>query len=236
MNIREWKFWDWVAAISLGMAAIIPALEDVLKNAPNLLSRMPGVLESPVWSYLPLLLVLLTVVVVTVRQRSSAIGVRAMSRQKAFQAPDLLDLLEDSRSEFKLLPQQFVVDLSAQLPYVEIRFFAVNFLTQRIVLSSAKLSLRLGGGAPLEAIPLMQEDCELDAHQSRVVICRRNLSDSELGNLPWMAGWQSGSFELLARATTGDKALTYGPVSAMVVDGWVQKRTEPPKPKVSDRI
>jgi hypothetical protein len=42
----------------------------------------------------------------------------------------------------------------------------------------------------------------------------------------------SGSFDLFAKATLGDKTITYGPVSSMVIEGWVRKplpSQEPPR-------
>src|SRR5947209_6863987 len=46
-------------------------------------------------------------------------------------------------SQFKLLPQHYSVELSAQLPYVEARFFVVNFLSRAITLTDVRVSLRL---------------------------------------------------------------------------------------------
>lgn len=124
-------------------------------------------------------------------------------------------------SDFKLLPQQFSVELSAQLPYIELRFFAVNFLSRPITLNEVRLSVRLLGASPIEAIPLIQHDWRIEPKDSPIVVCRRNLWDTELKNLPWRTGHESGSFELVAKATAGKKMLTYGPVSSRVIEGWI---------------
>ncbi len=124
-------------------------------------------------------------------------------------------------SQFKLLPQHYSVELSAQLPYVEASFFVVNFLSRAITLTEVKLSLRLLGASPIEAIPLVLHDFRIEPKDTPIVVCRRNLSDSELRNLPWRAGRESGSFELVAKAMDDNKTLSYGPVSSRFIEGWI---------------
>ncbi len=153
--------------------------------------------------------------------RKAWTSLRGTSPAASLPAQSFPGFSDEPASEFKLLPQQFSVELSAQLPYVEARFFVVSFLPRPITLTDVKLSIRLFGASPIEAIPLRTHEWQVDPRDAPLVVCQRNLSDSELRNLPWRAGRESGSFELVAKAMDGKKVLTYGPVSARVIEGWI---------------
>jgi hypothetical protein len=137
-------------------------------------------------------------------------------------------IVNDPPADFRLLPVHYSVDLAVPLPYVQASFYAVSFLPHGINLTQAKLSLRLFGAAAIEAIPPLAEDFPIDAKYAPIVVFRRNLTDSEIRNLPWRAGQETGSFELSAKATDGEKTFTYGPVSSMVIEGWVKMPTPTP--------
>jgi hypothetical protein len=145
-------------------------------------------------------------------------------------------IVKDEPADFRLLPIQYSVDLTAPLPYVQALFYAVNFLPQGITLTRAKLSLRLFGAAPLEAIDLVNEDFPMDAKFARIVVFRRNLTDPEIRNLPWRVGQEAGSFELSAKATDGDESFSYV-VNSQAIEGSVKKLDAPPeKPARRERI
>lgn len=235
LDIKNWSLWDWIGGASLVLAALVLALNAALKDAPALASKLPDFLGSSLWAYMPLVLVLITLLAILVRAKLNSRSA-VMEREFGLPVNAAFQMAFESPSEFKLLPQHYTVDLTAQLPFVEARFFVVSFLEQPIVLTHVKLTIRVLSASPLEAIPLMQDDFRVQPKSAPIVVFRRNLTDPEIRNLPWRGGWESGSFELLAKATTGDKTLMYGPVSAMVIEGLV--RVPPPQqpPRLSDRI
>src|SRR5262249_24870238 len=106
--------------------------------------------------------------------------------------------------DFMLLPQQYYVDLTVPLPYVEVRFYALTFFPRPITLGQLKLSLRLFPSAALENISFINEDFEVHPKDAPMVYCRRNLTDSETKNLPWRDGHDTASFELVAKALDDD--------------------------------
>lgn len=223
LNIKTWALWDWVGVVSILVAAIILALNAALKEAPVLASNMSGLLDSAVWAYLPLVLIVVFVIAAVMHSRAQI----APKPKEAFTPDELEQLRYAGRPVFRLVPQYFTVELVAQLPYVEARFFVVNFLPRPTILTQAKFSLQLYSAPALEMIPLSQDDLLLHPHEALIVTFRRNLSDSELRALPWQAGRTSASFQLSAKAQDGDKAHSYGPVSSMVIDGWVNVPLKP---------
>jgi len=222
LDVREWKALDWAGAAGLIAAALVPAINAGLKYAPALASQVPvSVTVFLSWPYLASVLLLIPLGVIVYRLKDKAPAKVATAQRPTRPIVEPFQIAFEPPSDFKLLPQQYSVELAAQLPYVEVCFFVVSFLPHPITLSQVKLSLRLFGAAALESIPLLQDDFQVHPKDAPMVFCRRNLTDSEIRNLPWRAGRGSGSFELLAKATDGDKTLSYGPVSSMAIDGWV---------------
>jgi hypothetical protein len=237
IDVRAWSFLDWTGALCFAAGALIPAINAALKDLPDIASRMPAFFS---WVYLPPALILVTFGVILYRQfekpRQTPYEVRSTVRSHLFPHVQF-----EPPSDFKLLPQQYVAELTAQLPYIEARFFVVSFLSSPIILDEVKLSLRLFGSVPLESIPLIHHEWQVEPKDAPIVVCRRNLTDSELRNLPWTAGRESGSFELFAKARHNDRTITYGPISSMVIEGWVNLRKKndekpPPEPDTSNPI
>ena len=225
LDVREWKALDWAGAAGLIAAALVPAINAGLRDAPALASQVPAsAIAFLSWPYLASVLLLVPFGVIVYRLKGKA-PMSAAEEQTPLSFR-LFQYAHEPPSDFKFLPQRYSVELAATLPYVEVCFFVVSFVPRTIALSQTKLSLRLFGSVPLESIPLLQDDFEVHPKATPIVVCRRNLTDSEIHNLPWSAGHTSGSFELLAKARDGDKTLSYGPVSSMVIDGWVNM---PPK-------
>jgi len=219
LDARTWTVLDWSGAISLIVAAMLLAINAGLKETPALANLVPGMLDSAFMAYSPLALLGVFIIAVVART-----GVPVTP--EAVITPDKMGKIRlAGTSVFQLVPQHFTVELAAQLPYVEARFFVVNFLPRHIVLTHSKLSLQLYGAPALELIPLSQDDLVINPHEAPIIVCRRNLSDAERNNLPWRAGRNSASFELLAKAQDGDTSLSYGPVSSMAIDGWVNVPT-----------
>ncbi len=205
LDVREWKALDWAGAAGLIAAALVPAINAGLKDAPALASQVPvSVTVFLSWPYLASVLLLIPLGVIVYRLKDKAPAKVATAQRPTRPIVEPFQIAFEPPSDFKLLPQQYSVELAAQLPYVEVCFFVVLF-----------------GAAALESIPLLQDDFQVHPKDAPMVFCRRNLTDSEIRNLPWRAGRGSGSFELLAKATDGDKTLSYGPVSSMAIDGWV---------------
>lgn len=229
-DLKNWSIWDWIGVASLVLGALVLALNTALKDAPVLASNLPDFLGSSLWGYIPLLLLLFGLLVILVRAKLSTPPIVA-ERNTGLGVDTPFQMGFEPPTEFKLLPQHFTVDLTAQLPYVEARFFVVSFLVQPIVLTNVKLTLRVLNSSPLEAIPLLQDDFRVQPKDARIVVFRRNLTDPEIRNLPWRGGWESGSFELFAKATARDKTLTYGPVGSMAIDGMVRMAAPQPPPR-----
>src|SRR5258708_966189 len=80
---------------------------------------------------------------------------------------------------FELRPISFMIDLAQTLPYIEIRYYAVNYLTRELHLREVTIStFNLSSTPMLERIPLAQE-CMLEPESTTMVIFRRALTDSE---------------------------------------------------------
>ena len=135
--------------------------------------------------------------------------------------------LHDGPHNFELRPISFMVDLVQSVPFVELRYYAINHLNRQLTLTEAKVTqFRLSGGMSIEQIPIVQEFSVLP-RTSFVVYFRRNLIDSEARVLMQekipLPG--NGSFSLTAKAKCGRREYTYGPVSSMWIEGWVNKPT-----------
>jgi hypothetical protein len=227
INIREWSFLDWTGALCFAAGALIPAINATLKDAPEFAAIAPAFLG---WVYLPPVLMLVTFGVILFRlfenapRKTNGIATSGL-RPRAFPKHRY-----EPESDFALLPQHFTVDLAAQFPHIEVCFFAVSFLPRPIKLTEVDLSLQLYGAAALEDIRFRQKDWQVDPKDYEVVTCRRNLTDLERTNLPWQTGRVTAAFQLSAKATDGDKTLSYGPVSSKVIEGWVSVPLPPPRP------
>jgi hypothetical protein len=231
LDVKQWGLLDWIGVASFVIAALIPALNAALKDAPAVADKMPPFLS---WAYLPLALMLITFAVILYRLFAEPRPVGEIQHSEGAPARPVLrgpivgpfQIVNDPPAEFRLLPIHYSVDLAVPLPYVQAMFYGVNFLVAPITLTHARFSLRLFGAAPLEAIPLINEDFVIDSKFAPIVVFRRNLTDSEIRNLPWRPGRETASFELSAKATTGERTLAYV-VRAMVMEGWVNG---PPHP------
>src|SRR6266702_6675689 len=127
---------------------------------------------------------------------------------------------------FELQPIAFMIDLTHTLPHIEIRYYAVNYLARELHLRDASVTtFNLSSTPLLERIPLAQE-FTLEPKSTTMVIFRRALTDSEarvLGKEPQHHYPRSAAFTLLARAKERSEELTFGPVSGMAIDGWINR-------------
>lgn len=135
--------------------------------------------------------------------------------------------IHDGPHKFELRPISFMVDLVQTVPFVELRYYAINHLNRKLTVTEAKVTqFRTSGGMHIEHIPMVQE-FPVAPRTSFMVFFRRNLMDSEaralmLEKTPLPA---NGSFSLTAKAKCGRREYTYGPVSSMWIEGWVNKPT-----------
>ena len=126
-------------------------------------------------------------------------------------------------SEFELKPVHVRIDLLPLIPYVELRFYAINYTTRPLILLRAGTQIeRLILGHTVDTIPLLQ-DYRMSPRGSSLIFFRRNLLDSEArvfreGRYYAM---QSASYQLVASARYKNKQYSYGPVSSRSIDGWI---------------
>ena len=223
LDIKNWGLWEWIAAASVFLAALIVALDAGLKDAPALAAEMPALLRSSIWPYTPLALLLIAFGVAFFRAREKSMPMKGDEMRMGV-SPRMVGPFQISHeppSNIRLLPLNFTINFAAPLPYVEVCFYVVHFVPRALVLTQVKLSLRVQSAPAIELIPLVQDDIRIEPNSTPIVTCRRNLTDSELRVLPKKTGRESASFELFAKAADGDKTLTYGPVGSMVIEGWV---------------
>ncbi len=104
--------------------------------------------------------------------------------------------------DFELRPVSFMVDLVQSIPFVELRYYAINYLNHELTLTETKVTqFRISSGPTIEHIPLAQ-DFSVAPKSSFPVFFRRNLLDSEVRahsqqkiQLP-----ENASFSLIAKA------------------------------------
>lgn len=124
----------------------------------------------------------------------------------------------------ELRPLGFTVDLSQQIPRLEMEFYAINFLGHPVRLVDAKVGRLSFGGVAIDGIALSphHEGVVLVPHSSRLVTCVRTLADAEARALATISGRTSGAYALTARAQHRRREYAYGPVASKAIDGWVQ--------------
>src|SRR5438552_2896109 len=126
LDTTKWSLWDWIGAASLLLAALVLAFNGALKDAPAFASKLPDFLSTSLWAYVPLALLVIAFAAIVFRPTLPAAQVAPEAMLAAGQ-DDLIPFSYESSSDFKLLPQQYSADLTAPLPYIEARFYVVNF-------------------------------------------------------------------------------------------------------------
>jgi len=123
--------------------------------------------------------------------------------------------------DIEMLPRGYRIDLLQQVPFVEVEFYAINYLKKPITLFEATIAkLQFSGGPAIESIPLSRE-ITIPAHNTWPVSCRRILHDSEARALSGDLKLRSASYEMAAKARHGRHQYTFGPVSSRVIDGEI---------------
>jgi hypothetical protein len=132
----------------------------------------------------------------------------------------------DEQHDIELKPIRIRVDLLNPVPYVELHFYAVNYLKRQLTLMTSGTEVgHVNCGQIIDQIPLAQE-YPLAPKSACIVIFRRKLLDSEVRVLAQAQHYNplSASFSLHAKARYKRKEYVYGPVSSMSIDGWISKR------------
>src|SRR5438876_11648081 len=112
LNIREWSFLDWTGALCFAASALIPAINAAVKDAPDIASKVPAFFS---WVYLPLTLILVTFCIILYRQFEKP-PQKPYEVHNGLRARLVPKIQFEPPSDFKLLPQQYVAELTAQLP------------------------------------------------------------------------------------------------------------------------
>lgn len=135
----------------------------------------------------------------------------------------------DERHDFELRPISVRIDLLNPVPYIELKYYAINYLKRQLTLITPDTQVTgLDCGTHIDQIPLYQEYA-LSPRSSSLVIFRRKLLDSEARVLLQiqLQNPLSASFSLTAKAKYCRKEYVYGPVASKTIDGWVHKMTPP---------
>ena len=66
--MREWGFWEWLAYACIAVAAIALAVDQAAKGSPALADKLAVILDTGVWHYMPLFLVIVSGITVIANQ------------------------------------------------------------------------------------------------------------------------------------------------------------------------
>ena len=61
--MRRWSSWDWLAYACLLVGAVVLAADTAFKLAPDLAQRLPFWVQSPLWGFAPLVLILIATII-----------------------------------------------------------------------------------------------------------------------------------------------------------------------------
>lgn len=128
------------------------------------------------------------------------------------------------RYDFELQPVSIYVDLLTNIPYVELRFYAINYLNRQLRLNSGEAT-HVNCGQHIERVPIYQ-DYDLAPRSTSLVFFRRNLLDSEVRSISALQNHMrlNSSYNLTAKAKLGRREYNFGPVSTVPIEGWVNMK------------
>jgi hypothetical protein len=211
----------WLLVI---LGAVLPALDVGLKFTRTLAEYMPHFMETALWRITPLLMLLGAAILYVRRDRQHGTAIKRDEAKSLLAPRQFPKQRYHPPTEFLVLPLNLTVDLLGQPPEVQARFYVFSSLARPIKLIDVELSVRVNSLPNLEDVTCRQKDLLIDPKDYEVIVCRRQLTNAECG-YSWKAGRASNAdFHLTARATDGERTLTYGPISSMVIEGWVNAR------------
>jgi hypothetical protein len=97
--MAKWTFWEWVAYAVLFFAAIVIAIDQGVKLAPDLASSAGSILASPWWAFSPLVLILLATAILVSREMGWIEAKPIAAMAAVFPNPSLSDYSDDPEAE-----------------------------------------------------------------------------------------------------------------------------------------
>jgi len=165
------------------------------------------------------------VIIVTIVQ----FGIRYLRARRSTSQPSAIELLPGAKtpaqpSAFELLPLSFEVSLHQEIPRVEIWIYVVNHLSRELTFQTLRVDhFHLSGGPSLENIPAVG-DVRVSPRQSRQVLLRRPLADSEARAVERSQQQQrnpsNATFSITALGVADRKQLRQN-FPSLSVNGWV---------------
>jgi len=128
---------------------------------------------------------------------------------------------------FEARPISFTIDLAAQIPRIEIRFYVINYLAKPVSLEDVHVTrLTLGEGLSLDGIRLVPalEGVVIPGRESRLVFCTKNLMDSEVRAIESLPTNMTTGVSFTSRAKGKRRAIDADPMCAIAIEGWINKR------------
>jgi len=125
--------------------------------------------------------------------------------------------------DFQLFPISFELCLSQAVPEVQISLQAINFRPKLVTLVSLQVNQFHASGCPVLQNITTEVNITLPPRQSRQVLCRRQLTDSEIRAVA-AAIWKepyNATIILAARYLVGKAVSLYGPSHPLSVNGRV---------------
>ena len=126
-------------------------------------------------------------------------------------------------------PIRIYVDLLHNIPFVELSFYAINYLNRELRLISGEAT-HVNCGQHIERVPVFQE-YRLPPKSTSWVIFRRNLLDSEVRSIMAIQKHMrlNSSYTLTATAKYRRREYIFGPVSTVPIEGWVNINMKQPE-------
>ncbi|OHB61378.1 MAG: hypothetical protein A2167_02905 [Planctomycetes bacterium RBG_13_46_10] len=125
-------------------------------------------------------------------------------------------------SHYELLPLSFNIALHQEIPRIEVWLYAVNYQSKELVFQSLDVtSFCLSGSASLDNISLLDKTT-IPPRQSRQVLCRRHLIESEVHAIEKTKQINPVNATLLVNTSVflGRKHLHYR-IPSLSVNGWI---------------
>lgn len=129
-------------------------------------------------------------------------------------------------SLYQLLPITFTIDLRPQIPQIEIWFYIVNYQAKEIVLERLNvINFHFYNGPLLSNIPISTEG-SIKPKETRKVVCRRNLLDTEIRILENLTldTPVHGLLEVFAHSLIGKNKVSKQSINSVHINGWLFKK------------
>lgn len=163
----------------------------------------------------------------------AALGTFALKQARAKRGSNIL---KPQPLDFELIPLRFELSLNLPTPEVMVYLQGINYLNREVALTQINVTYFHVSVAPhLDSISAA--DYTIGAHQSRQIVCRRRLIDSEIrgyASIEWQDQFEA-SIHVTARGSSGRRPINYTN-TGLVMKGYINGlRSHPlaPKPATS---